>query len=78
MVLASSGASNGLWRDFANAIPTASLSLRESKQSLAARIAQWRDRARSRRQLLDRLLSDIGLSRYDVLHSKSRLSELVQ
>ena len=57
------------------------VSLRESKQSLAARIAQWRDRARSRRQLLDlddRLLSDIGLSRYDVLHSKSRLSELVR
>jgi uncharacterized protein YjiS (DUF1127 family) len=55
------------------------VSLREGKQSLAIRIAQWRNRARSRRQLLeldDRLLSDIGLTRYDVLHSRSRLSEL--
>ena len=56
-------------------------SLRESKQSLASRIFQWRDRARSRRQLLDlddRMLSDIGLSRFDLLHSQSRLAELAR
>lgn len=55
--------------------------LRESKQSLAARIVQWRNRARSRRQLLDlddRLLSDIGLTRYDILHSASQFSKLVR
>jgi uncharacterized protein YjiS (DUF1127 family) len=55
--------------------------LRESKQSLAARIAQWRNHARSRRQLLDlndRMLSDIGLMRCDVLYSKSQFSELVR
>ena len=56
-------------------------SLRESKRSLASRILQWRNRARSRRQLLkldDRMLSDIGLSRFDVLHETSRLVELVR
>jgi uncharacterized protein YjiS (DUF1127 family) len=55
--------------------------LRESKQSLVSRILQWRNRARSRRQLLDlddRMLSDIGLSRFDVVHDKSRLAELVR
>jgi uncharacterized protein YjiS (DUF1127 family) len=55
------------------------VSLRESKDSLATRILQWRHRVRTRRQLLDlddRLLSDIGLTRYDVLHSKSLLSDL--
>jgi uncharacterized protein YjiS (DUF1127 family) len=55
--------------------------LRESKQSLANRILQWRIRARSRRQLLDlddRMLSDIGLSRFDVVHDKSRLAELLR
>jgi uncharacterized protein YjiS (DUF1127 family) len=57
------------------------VSLRESRQSLAARILQWRNRARSRRQLLDlddRLLSDIGLTRCDVLHSKSLFSDLAR
>ena len=57
------------------------VSLRESKQSLAARIAQWRNRARSRRRFLDlddRMLSDIGLMRCDVLYSKSQFSELVR
>ena len=57
------------------------LRLRESKQSLAARILQWRNQARSRRQLLDlddRLLSDIGLTRCDVLHSKSLFSDLAR
>ena len=56
-------------------------SLRESKQSLASRILQWRNRARSRRQLLNldnRMLSDIGLTRFDVLHETSRLAELVR
>jgi uncharacterized protein YjiS (DUF1127 family) len=57
------------------------VSLRENKRSLATRLAQWRNRARSRRQLLeldDRMLSDIGLTRYDVLHGRSRLSDLVR
>lgn len=57
------------------------VSLRERKQSLTTRIAQWRNRARSRRQLLDlddRMLNDIGLTRYDLLHSKSQFSELVR
>jgi uncharacterized protein YjiS (DUF1127 family) len=56
-------------------------SLRESKQSLASRLLQWRNRARSRRQLLDlddRMLSDIGLSRFDVLHDRSQLVQLVR
>ena len=56
-------------------------SLRESKQSLVSRLLQWRIRARSRRQLLDlddRMLSDIGLSRFDVVHDKSRLAELLR
>ena len=57
------------------------VSLRESKQSLANRILHWRNRARSRHQLLDmddRMLNDIGLTRYDVLHSRSLLSDLVR
>ena len=57
------------------------VNLRESKQSLATCITQWRNRARSRRQLLDlddRMLSDIGLTRYDVLHGRSPFSELVR
>jgi uncharacterized protein YjiS (DUF1127 family) len=57
------------------------VSLRESKQSLATRILQWRNRARSRHQLLDlddRMLNDIGLTRYDVLHSRSLFSDLVR
>lgn len=57
------------------------VSFRESKQSLATRIVQWRIRARSRRQLLeldDRMLSDIGLTRCDVLHSKSLFSDLAR
>jgi uncharacterized protein YjiS (DUF1127 family) len=57
------------------------VSLRESKQSLATRILQWRNRARSRHQLVDlddRMLNDIGLTRYDVLHSRSLFSDLVR
>ena len=57
------------------------VSLRESKQSLATRILQWRNRARSRHQLLDlddRMLNDIGLTRYDVLHSRSLFADLVR
>ena len=57
------------------------VSLRENKQSLTTRILQWRNRARSRHQLLDlddRMLNDIGLTRYDVLHSGSLFSDLVR
>jgi len=57
------------------------VSFRESKRSLVAFMLQWRNRSRCRRQLLDlddRMLRDIGLTRYDVLHGKSSFSDLVR
>ena len=61
-----------------------SVGLRERRLSLKTLITallHWRDRARSRRQLLeldDRMLSDIGLTRCDVLHGKSLFSDIVR
>ncbi len=46
---------------------------RHSLKILIASLAEWRNRARSRRQLLeldDRMLSDIGLTRDDVLRRR--------
>jgi uncharacterized protein YjiS (DUF1127 family) len=53
---------------------------RHPQRVLTKLLAQWRIRARSRRQLLeldDRMLNDIGLTRHEILHGKQRVKTVV-